>query len=50
MTTMTEIPVRRETTVELPPAVQRWIDECINLCQPDEIYVCNGSSRAKGTD
>jgi phosphoenolpyruvate carboxykinase (GTP) len=26
------------------PVVKRWIDECVALCQPETIYVCDGSA------
>lgn len=25
------------------PKARAWVDECINICQPDEVYVCDGS-------
>jgi phosphoenolpyruvate carboxykinase (GTP) len=27
----------------LNPCVNKWIDECVALCQPDRVYWCNGS-------
>lgn len=35
----------RERLAELIPNshVARWIEECIDLCQPDQLYLCNGS-------
>ncbi|MCC6424170.1 MAG: phosphoenolpyruvate carboxykinase (GTP) [Phycisphaerales bacterium] len=29
---------------DLNPAVQHWIDQCIQLCKPDQVYWCNGSA------
>jgi phosphoenolpyruvate carboxykinase (GTP) len=37
----------RETTARKPaelPTVQQWINECIELCQPDQVHVCTGSA------
>ncbi|MDB5322986.1 MAG: Phosphoenolpyruvate carboxylase [Phycisphaerales bacterium] len=25
------------------PSVRKWVDECVDLCKPDDIYYCNGS-------
>ncbi|WP_428769733.1 phosphoenolpyruvate carboxykinase (GTP) [Treponema sp. HNW] len=25
------------------PKARAWVDECIKICQPDEVYVCDGS-------
>ena len=25
------------------PKARAWVDECIKMCQPDEVYVCDGS-------
>src|SRR5450432_815247 len=30
-------------TTPAPVTVQKWIDECISLCTPDHVHVCNGS-------
>ena len=27
--------------------VRQWIEECVAMCQPDKIYVCNGSKEEK---
>src|ERR1051325_5250874 len=27
--------------------VRQWIDECIALCQPDQVYWCNGTSHER---
>ena len=27
--------------------VRRWVEECIELCQPDNLYICNGSKQEK---
>ncbi len=29
--------------------VRRWVEQCIELCQPDHLYVCNGSKTEKQT-
>lgn len=49
MTTILTHPI--SCKLELPaakpaqsPSVQQWIDQCIDLCQPDHIHVCTGSS------
>lgn len=40
----------RETTVRKPaepPSVQQWINESIELCQPDQVHVCTGSAEER---
>ena len=27
--------------------VRRWVQQCIELCQPDKLYICNGSKQEK---
>ena len=27
--------------------VRRWVEECVALCQPEKLYVCNGSKQEK---
>ena len=27
--------------------VRRWVEKCVELCQPDKIYVCNGSKEER---
>ena len=29
------------------PTAQRWINECVALCQPDHVHVCTGGGRRK---
>jgi phosphoenolpyruvate carboxykinase (GTP) len=29
--------------------VRRWVEECVALCQPDKLYVCDGSKQEKQT-
>src|SRR5258706_14034955 len=31
------------TTPAANPHVRKWIEECVALCKPDNIYYCNGS-------
>src|SRR5207237_10596277 len=31
------------TTPLTNPHVRKWIEECVALCKPDNIYYCNGS-------
>jgi phosphoenolpyruvate carboxykinase (GTP) len=31
------------TTPAANPHVRKWIEECVELCKPDNIYYCNGS-------
>src|SRR5439155_26888087 len=31
------------TTPVTNPHVRKWIEECVALCKPDNIYYCNGS-------
>ncbi|WP_407426362.1 phosphoenolpyruvate carboxykinase (GTP) [Treponema sp.] len=26
------------------PKIKAWIDECVKMCEPDSVYVCDGSS------
>lgn len=39
-TTMTTNP-----SIKLPPAVQAFVDENVKLCQPDNVYICDGSDQ-----
>ena len=48
MTTMMTTPRTRDretavATAAERPTVQLWIDECVELCQPDQVHVCTGS-------
>ena len=27
--------------------VRKWVEECVVMCQPDKVYVCNGSKQEK---
>jgi phosphoenolpyruvate carboxykinase (GTP) len=51
MTTMTLPQVRskakKSTVAVQPQSVEQWINECITLCQPEKIHVCNGSLRER---
>src|SRR5258706_12262674 len=31
------------TTPAANPHVRKWIEKCVELCKPDNIYYCNGS-------
>ena len=24
--------------------IKAWVQECIDMCEPDEVYVCDGST------
>lgn len=26
------------------PKIKAWIEECVAMCEPDEVYVCDGST------
>src|SRR5213080_2855410 len=53
--TTTTVPIKSSAAAAPPPAlgvhatpvvnphVRRWIEECVALCKPDNIYYCNGS-------
>jgi phosphoenolpyruvate carboxykinase (GTP) len=56
MTTLTASRARKPLTDTRPhadaqpspsPTVQQWIKDCIGLCRPDRIVVCNGSPRER---
>ncbi|MCC7349309.1 MAG: hypothetical protein IT446_01970 [Phycisphaerales bacterium] len=32
---------------DLNPLVQQWIDQCIQLCKPDQVYWCDGSAQER---
>ncbi len=32
------------TIPEHKVSVQEWVDKCIELCQPEEVYLCNGTA------
>ena len=25
--------------------IKAWVEECIKMCEPDEVYVCDGSTK-----
>src|SRR3954467_5495710 len=33
----------------LNPHVRKWIDECVELCEPDQIHWCDGSAEERRT-
>jgi GTP-dependent phosphoenolpyruvate carboxykinase len=35
------------TPTEINPAVRRWVEEQVKLCQPDKIFWCDGSEAEK---
>src|SRR3989440_5361348 len=53
--TTTTVPIKSSAAAAPPPAlgvhatpvvnphVRKWIEECVALCKPDNIYYCNGS-------
>jgi phosphoenolpyruvate carboxykinase (GTP) len=52
MTTITRPSIHKPAKAQEPPAVQsttvqQWIDECVELCQPDRIHICDGSLRER---
>jgi phosphoenolpyruvate carboxykinase (GTP) len=51
MTTMVQPLTQREDKPNTKPArpvtVQNWINECIELCQPDKVHVCSGTSHER---
>ncbi len=55
MATITQHPLWRRETQSTKPAeptaVQNWINQCVELCQPEKIHVCTGSEQeAQGFD
>ena len=26
------------------PKIKAWVEECVKMCEPDEVYVCDGST------
>lgn len=36
-------PVISQLNTPLAPRVRSYIEECVKLCQPDDVYVCDGS-------
>ncbi len=51
MTTMRVSNIRKAPLAKQPTArtaaVQQWIDKCVELCQPQNIHVCDGSLRER---
>ena len=40
---------KRPTPAGILPHVKAWVQECVNLCQPADIYWCNGSADERKT-
>ena len=36
-------PIISNLDTPLSPKVRSYIEECVKLCQPDDVYVCDGS-------
>ena len=36
-------PLTNRTGVQLPVKVRSFVEECVKLCKPDEVYICDGS-------
>lgn len=36
-------PLVNATAVEISPKLRRYIEECVLLCCPKDIYICNGT-------
>lgn len=37
------VPIISHINIPLAPKVRSYIEECVKLCQPDDVYVCDGS-------
>lgn len=37
------VPVVSKLTKPLAPKIRAYLEECIALCRPDSVYVCDGS-------
>lgn len=37
------VPILNKFTYPLPSKVRNYIEECISLCRPDNVYICDGS-------
>ncbi|HSV13777.1 MAG TPA: hypothetical protein VLI90_05930, partial [Tepidisphaeraceae bacterium] len=36
-----------EAELQVHQTVQQWVDECIDLCQPNDVHICTGSAEEK---
>lgn len=37
------VPLVNKLSVPLAPKVRAYVEECVKLCKPDEVYICDGS-------
>ena len=37
------VPLVNHTNVPLSPKIQAFIEECVKLCQPNDVHICDGS-------
>lgn len=37
------VPLVNKLTIPLAPKVRAYVEECVKLCKPDEVYICDGS-------
>ena len=47
--TLVRAPTARGAAPNLNPHVRKWIDECLELCQPDQVHWCDGSLEERQT-
>lgn len=38
-----DTPLTNRTGIQLPVKVRSFVEECVKLCQPDEVYICDGT-------
>lgn len=37
------VPIISKLTLPLAPKVLTYVEDCVKLCKPDSVYICNGS-------
>ena len=45
--TMQPAPARRPIPAGANPYVRHWVEECVGLCEPDEVIWCDGSAEER---
>lgn len=38
-----KVPLLNACTVEISPKLRYYLEECVTLCCPKEVYICNGT-------